>query len=111
MAAAVGLEATISRAESDLDVDVRMPAMIKRTIKPAAGYSRVSPKEAKAAARLVYRDSKGGRFVILDDGELSDRRSGRAAKRIGERVYPRDAAKQSKGSSRRSSRPASAKKR
>ena len=67
--------------------------MIKRTIKPAAGYSRVSLEEAKAAARLVYRDRKTGRFIILEN-ELSDRRPDQAEKRVGERVYPRDTAKQ-----------------
>jgi len=82
--------------------------MIKRTIKPAAGSSRVSAEAATAAARLVYRDWKTGRFVILD-GERSDRRSDRAAKRVLTRIYPR-AAKLAK-SGRSSSPSAAAKKR
>jgi hypothetical protein len=77
--------------------------MNKRTIQPAAGFSRVSAEEARAAARFVYRDSKTGRFVILD-GELSDRRPEKA------RVHPRDTATQQKGSSQRTS-PANARKR
>ncbi|HEX9984271.1 MAG TPA: hypothetical protein VGF69_13470 [Thermoanaerobaculia bacterium] len=39
--------------------------MTKRTIKPAAGQSRVSLQEATSAARVVYRDGTG-RFVILE---------------------------------------------
>lgn len=39
-------------------------AMIKRTIKPAAGYSRITPEAAKAAAYLVYRDRTTGRYVM-----------------------------------------------
>jgi hypothetical protein len=37
----------------------------KRTIKPAAGTSRITPEEALAAARVVYRDRKTGRIVIV----------------------------------------------
>jgi hypothetical protein len=40
--------------------------MTKRTIKPAAGESRVSLRDATSAARRVYRDGTTGRFVILD---------------------------------------------
>jgi len=40
--------------------------MAKRTIKPAAGESRVSVNEATSAARVVYRDGTTGRFVILN---------------------------------------------
>lgn len=40
--------------------------MTKRTIKPAAGESRVSLREATSAARVVYRDGTTGRFVILE---------------------------------------------
>jgi hypothetical protein len=39
--------------------------MTKRTIKAAAGDSRVSAKDAKSAARYVYRDGTTGRFVIV----------------------------------------------
>jgi hypothetical protein len=84
--------------------DVKMPTMIKRTIKPAAGSSRVTPEEAKAAARLVYRDGKTGRLVIVD-GERSDRKSERAVKRVGARIDRRDSAKLVRGSSRRASTP------
>jgi len=38
--------------------------MVKRTIKPAAGISRVSAAQARAAARYVYRDSATGKFII-----------------------------------------------
>jgi hypothetical protein len=38
--------------------------MITRTIKAAAADSHVSAAAAKAAARLVYRDSATGKFVI-----------------------------------------------
>ncbi|HKO57144.1 MAG TPA: hypothetical protein VJ276_14800 [Thermoanaerobaculia bacterium] len=48
--------------------------MIKRTIKPAAGTSRVTPEQAQAAARFVYRDSKTGRLVISKH-EIGGRRS------------------------------------
>jgi len=50
--------------------DVKMQAMSKRTIKPAAGQSRVSVREANSAARVVYRDGSSGRFVIVErDGQ------------------------------------------
>jgi hypothetical protein len=39
-------------------------AMIKRTIKPAAGDSRITPEQARAAAYLVYRDRLTGRYVM-----------------------------------------------
>jgi hypothetical protein len=53
--------------------------MKKRTLKPAAGQSKISQREATAAARFVYRDRRTGRFVILERGEshhqdLSQRR-------------------------------------
>ncbi len=80
------------------------PAMITRTIKPAVGSSRVSPEEARAAARLVYRDEKTGRFVIFD-GERSDRAHDRAKKRVGVRSHLRDVAKRAEGSSRHPSTP------
>jgi hypothetical protein len=79
------------------------PTKITRTIKPAAGNSRVSAEEARAAARLVYRDPKTGRFVILD-GEPSARKQDRA-KRSVRRSYPRDVAKQEEGPSRHSPSP------
>jgi hypothetical protein len=40
--------------------------MSKRTIKPAAGDSRVSLREANSAARLVYREGTSGRFIVVD---------------------------------------------
>jgi hypothetical protein len=43
-----------------------MAAMKKRTIQPAAGNSRVSPEEARAAARFVYRDRATGRLIVTD---------------------------------------------
>lgn len=45
--------------------------MTKRTIKPAAGASRISRREATSAARVVYRDGTTGRLVVLERGELS----------------------------------------
>ncbi|MEA2414453.1 MAG: hypothetical protein QOI58_1110 [Thermoanaerobaculia bacterium] len=39
-------------------------AMIKRTIKEAAGNSRITPEQAKAAAYRVYRDRITGRYVM-----------------------------------------------
>jgi hypothetical protein len=50
--------------------------MAKRTLKPAAGESRVSLRDATSAARVVYRDGTTGRFVILERGH-----SGRVADR------------------------------
>jgi hypothetical protein len=41
--------------------------MIKRTIKPAAGNSRISPEAAKAAAYYVYRDPATGKRIISKD--------------------------------------------
>ena len=79
------------------------PTKTTRTIKPAAGNSRVSAEEARAAARLVYRDRKTGRFVILDS-EPSARKPNRA-KRSVRRSDPRDAAKQAGGLSRNSPSP------
>jgi hypothetical protein len=38
--------------------------VIKRTIKPAAGKSRVTAAAAAAAAHYVYRDRVTGKFVI-----------------------------------------------
>ena len=38
--------------------------MIKRTIKAAAGNSRITPEAAKAAAYFVYRDRLTGRYVM-----------------------------------------------
>jgi hypothetical protein len=38
--------------------------MIKRTIKPAGGNSRITPEQARAAAYLVYRDRLTGRYVM-----------------------------------------------
>jgi hypothetical protein len=43
--------------------------VIKRTIKPAAGTSRVTEAEATAAARVVYRDKTTGRLIVLGPGE------------------------------------------
>jgi hypothetical protein len=43
-----------------------MQEMAKRTIKPAAGESRVSLEEATVAARVVRRDGSTGHFVILE---------------------------------------------
>ena len=40
--------------------------MMKRTIKPAAGESSVTAAAAKAAARLVYRDSLTGKLVVVE---------------------------------------------
>jgi hypothetical protein len=40
--------------------------MAKRTIKPAAGESRISLHEATSAARTVYRDGTTGRLVVLE---------------------------------------------
>lgn len=37
---------------------------MKRTIKPAAGDSRVSAATAESAARYVYRDSRTGKLVV-----------------------------------------------
>jgi hypothetical protein len=51
--------------------------MIKRTIKPAAGQSRISQAEAISAARTVYRDLNTGRFVILS-GDLASSERERA---------------------------------
>lgn len=72
------------------------PTKTTRTIKPAVGSSRVSAEEARAAARLVYRDGKTGGFVILD-GEPLARKPARA-KRSVRRTYPRHVAKQAEGS-------------
>ncbi len=50
--------------------------MTKRTIKPAAGESRVSLREATSAARVVYRDGTTGSFVIVErdlTGRIRDR--------------------------------------
>jgi hypothetical protein len=55
--------------------------MIKRTIrtiKPAAGNSRITPEQAKAAAYFVYRDRTTGRFV-MSKHELSPREVREAA--------------------------------
>jgi hypothetical protein len=41
----------------------------KRTIKPPAGTSRVSLRDATSAARVVYRDGTTGRLVVLGRGE------------------------------------------
>ena len=42
-----------------------------RTIQPAAGHSGVTPEQARAAARRVYRDRKTGGFLIEEpDGSL-----------------------------------------
>jgi hypothetical protein len=38
--------------------------MIKRTIKEAAGNSRITPEQARAAAYRVYRDRTTGRYVM-----------------------------------------------
>ena len=38
--------------------------MIKRTIKPAGGNSRITPEQARAAAYFVYRDRLTGRYVM-----------------------------------------------
>ena len=43
--------------------------MTKRTIKPAAGESRITIDAAIAAARVVYRDRRTGRLVIVDDDD------------------------------------------
>jgi hypothetical protein len=59
--------------------------MVKRTIKPAAGNSRVSAAAAKAAARFVYRDAVTGRFVVSED-EMKTR-----APRVGRRAVKRSA--------------------
>jgi hypothetical protein len=47
---------------------LKLPAMMKRTIKPAAGDSHVTPAAAKAAARVVYRDRRTGRLVVAGRG-------------------------------------------
>ena len=73
-----------------------IPSRITRTIKPASGSSHVSAEEARAAARLVYRDEKTGRSVLLDS-----ERSGRSERRAKVQSYPRDVAKRAKGSERR----------
>jgi len=52
--------------------------MTKRTIKSAAGESRVSLHDATSAARVVYRDGTTGRFVILER-DLAGRIRGRAS--------------------------------
>ena len=39
---------------------------MKRTIKPAAGISRISPQDAAAAARVVRRDKNTGRLIVLE---------------------------------------------
>jgi hypothetical protein len=52
--------------------------MTKRTLKPAAGTSRVSLRDATSAARVVYRNATTGRFVILDrDQSIPFRRGGK----------------------------------
>lgn len=76
------------------------PTKTTRTIKPAVGSSRVSAEEARAAARLVYRDGKTGRFVILD-GEPLARKPART-KRSARRTHP---AKRAEGSARHSPAP------
>jgi hypothetical protein len=38
--------------------------MVKRTIKPAAAESHITASDAKAAARVVYRNSATGKFVV-----------------------------------------------
>jgi hypothetical protein len=51
--------------------------MIKRTIKPAAGNSRITLEEATSAARVVYKDRATGRLIILEpDESLPARKSG-----------------------------------
>lgn len=55
--------------------------MIKRTIKPAAGTSSITPEEARAAARFVYRDRKTGRIVIVKRDALKTSESRRSKKR------------------------------
>jgi len=54
--------------------------MKKRTIKPPAGASRVSLRDATSSARVVYRDGTTGRLVVLERDESTSRRH-RAAKR------------------------------
>lgn len=71
--------------------------MIKRTIKPAAGRSRVTPEEALAAARIVYRDGKTGRFVIVDGEHV------RKGKHAATGIFHAESAKVTKGSSRQPS--------
>jgi hypothetical protein len=106
----VALFAFLARVVDSLISHDAEPTKIPRTIQPAAGRSRVSAEEARAAARLVYRDRKTGRFVILDR-EPSARKPNRA-KRSARRSYPRDAAKQAEGPSRHpASPPVKAKKR
>jgi len=56
--------------------------MAKRTIKPAAGESQVSLRDATSAARVVYRDGTTGRFVILH----RDQSSGRFRERTSDRT-------------------------
>jgi hypothetical protein len=55
--------------------------MNKRTIKPAAGGSKISVGAATSAARVVYRDGSTGRFVIVES-DRSLHRTTRAEKRI-----------------------------
>jgi hypothetical protein len=52
-------------AEHGVFASAKIVVMAKRTIKPAAGESRVSLHEAASAARLVHRDADG-RFVIVE---------------------------------------------
>ena len=79
------------------------PTKTTRTIKPAVGHSRVSAEEARAAARLVYRDGKTGRFVILDDEPLA--RKPARTKRSVRQTSPRHVAKQAEGPARHSPAP------
>ena len=41
--------------------------VVVRTIQPAAGYSRITPEEARAAAYHVYRHPETGRFIMSKD--------------------------------------------
>ena len=52
--------------------------MIKRTIKPAGGNSRITPEQARAAAYRVYRDRSTGRYV-MSKTELSPKQVREAA--------------------------------
>jgi len=79
------------------------PTKTTRTIKPAVGSSRISAEEARAAARLVYRDEKTGRFVILDGEPPASKPAG--VKRGVRRTYPRHVAKETEGRVRHSPPP------
>ena len=61
--------------------------MAKRTIKPPAGESRVSLREATSAARVVYRDGTTGRFVILERDQSGRYRDRIEKGTVGDRAF------------------------